>query len=138
MKKFTGPAFETSGLQPLQPLSSTQASNVTANNQTNKENNKQLPVGSTWVNSGSLNIDIDNLSLGGNKNKMGTAPTMNQLASTPTSPINQPRVIPTVTSSAPPQPLGQPQQQSPFGLQWQTNNIVNNSTQQPAFFPAFK
>ena len=49
-------------------------------------------IGSTWTNSGSLNIDIDNLSISGfrgTSRSSTTAPTMNQLAvSSPTSPMH--------------------------------------------------
>lgn len=45
----------------------------------------QTALGPTWANSGSLNINIDDLSLGG-KPARGPLPSMNQLASTPTSP----------------------------------------------------
>lgn len=121
------------GLQPLQPLSSTQQSTLIGGNQFNNQNNKQLPVGATWSNSGSLNIDIDNLSLLGNKNKPGNAPTMNQLASNPTSPVNQPRLVTGNT--------GFPAAQQPFGFaqapQWPVQPTVNTA-QQPGFFPAFK
>jgi hypothetical protein len=48
-------------------------------------------LGSTWVDSGKLNIDIDNLSLGGvRKQGGGKTPSMNQLAvssPSPTSPL---------------------------------------------------
>lgn len=54
-------------------------------------NTKPQAVGATWSNSGSLNIDLDNLLL--NKQNKGVAPSMNQLASSPTSPVNQSRVI---------------------------------------------
>lgn len=52
----------------------------------------QQNIGATWSNSGNLNIDLDNL-LTGKQNKQSTAPSMNQLASNPTSPVNQPRLI---------------------------------------------
>ncbi|XP_054264901.1 clathrin interactor 1 isoform X2 [Macrosteles quadrilineatus] len=51
--------------------------------------NNTVPVGSTWSNI-NLNIDIDNLSLGSRKSAGGTAPSMNQLAGTPTSPLRTP------------------------------------------------
>jgi len=49
-------------------------------------------IGSTWTNSGSLNIDIDNLSISGfqgTTRSNTSAPSMNQLAvSSPTSPTH--------------------------------------------------
>lgn len=49
-------------------------------------------IGSTWTNSGSLNIDIDNLSISGfrgTSRSSTSAPSMNQLAvSSPTSPMH--------------------------------------------------
>lgn len=129
-----GPVLQPAGLQPLQPLSSTQFAESMMN-QTNKQHNKQLPLGATWSNSGSLNIDIDNLSLGGNKNKSGVAPTMNQLASTPTSPIHQSRPAANHAPFSPP-----PQQQTVVGFApFQATNANNLTTaQSPAFFAAFK
>lgn len=47
-------------------------------------------VGSTWKNSGNINIDLDNLM--SSKPKV-ISPSMNQLASNPTSPVNQPRIV---------------------------------------------
>lgn len=70
--------------QTLQPMSST------ANNNSDKSQKSQ-PIGRTWTNSGNLNIDLDNLLV--NKPKQGPSPSMNQLASNPTSPVNQPRII---------------------------------------------
>lgn len=79
------------------------------------------PLGQTWSNTGSLNIDIDNLSLIGQKTK-GVSPSMNQLASTPTSPVNQPR--------APVQsPTGM------YGMPWQASP---GQAPNQNFFPAFK
>lgn len=54
------------------------------------KNNKATLVGATWSNSGSLNIDLDNLLV--TKQNKGSAPSMNQLASNPTSPVNQSRL----------------------------------------------
>lgn len=48
-------------------------------------------IGKTWSNlSANLNIDIDNLSLGPNSrnSKQSGAPSMNQLASNPASPLH--------------------------------------------------
>lgn len=75
--------------QLLQPMSSNhiQTSDKHVNQQVKSQN-----LGATWSNSGSLNIDLDNL-LSSNKNDKGIAPSMNQLASNPTSPINQPRLV---------------------------------------------
>lgn len=85
------PSFMDSGsllmpmsVQSLQPMSSK------SNNNSDKMSNKSIPVGPTWTNSGNLNIDIDNLMLAKPKQQ---SPSMNQLASTPTSPINQPKLI---------------------------------------------
>ncbi|GLV44440.1 liquid facets-Related [Carabus blaptoides fortunei] len=132
----TGPVMQaTASMQPLQPLSSTQQSTLLGGNQFNNQNNKHIPIGATWSNSGSLNIDIDNLSVLGSKNKPGNAPTMNQLASNPTSPVNQPRL----TGNT-----GYPTGQQQFGFaqppQWPGNTVqpMVNTAQQPAFFPAFK
>lgn len=54
------------------------------------KNNKPIMVGATWTNSGSLNIDLDNLLV--SKQNKGAAPSMNQLASNPTSPVNHSRL----------------------------------------------
>jgi hypothetical protein len=78
----------TSAQQPLQPLSSTSSNNNTE--KTPMTNKNQQMLGSTWSNSGNLNIDLDNLLVA--KPKQGVSPSMNQLASNPTSPINQPRL----------------------------------------------
>lgn len=59
-------------------------------------NSKPIMLGSTWKNSGSINIDLDNLLT--NKPKTGPSPSMNQMASNPTSPINQPRPMPQMPS----------------------------------------
>lgn len=86
----TGQVLQPSTAQVLQPMSSIQQIQ-SADNQPNHNSNKQQPLGATWSNSGNLNIDLDNL-LGNKQNKQGSVPTMNQLASNPTSPTNQPRV----------------------------------------------
>uniref|UniRef100_A0A1B6GZE0 ENTH domain-containing protein n=1 Tax=Cuerna arida TaxID=1464854 RepID=A0A1B6GZE0_9HEMI len=49
-----------------------------------------VPIGSTWSNINNLNINIDNLSLGGRSKATGHAPSMNQMAGTPTSPLRTP------------------------------------------------
>lgn len=87
----TGPVLQSSTAQVLQPMSSTSQTQQT-DNQPNYNSNKPSAVGATWSNSGNLNIDLDNL-LGNKLNKQNNAPSMNQLASNPTSPINQPRVM---------------------------------------------
>lgn len=73
--------------QPLQPQSSIQSNN----NINDKTAPKNVNVGSTWKNSGNINIDLDNLLV--NKPKMGPSPSMNQMVSNPTSPVNQPRPV---------------------------------------------
>lgn len=78
----------TSAQQPLQPLSSTSSNNNTEKTPTANKN--QQILGSTWSNSGNLNINLDNLLE--TKPKPGVSPSMNQLASNPTSPINQPKL----------------------------------------------
>jgi len=55
--------------------------------------NNSVPVGSTWSNINNLNINIDNLSLGSRKSAGGNAPSMNQLAGTPTSPLRTPTPV---------------------------------------------
>lgn len=107
--------------QVLQPMSST-TQVQTANNQQLFNTNKQQSLGATWNNSGNLNIDLDNL-LGNKQAKHSNAPSMNQLASNPTSPINQPKL------------LGQ----APYGF----NQSFGLSTNSPGFnqannFAAFK
>lgn len=97
-------------------------------------------IGSTWTNSGSLNIDIDNLSISGFRgtSRSGvSAPSMNQLAvSSPTSPVypqqtsNRLPVMSPVMGGmgvAPARPL-------------QHNMSISQQQlpQNQAFFPAFK
>lgn len=105
---------------PLQPLSSM------LNNNTDKTpiNNKPVAVGSTWKNSGNINIDLDNLLT--SKPKTGPSPSMNQMASNPTSPINQPRPMPQFSSPG-------------FGTQLNFNatNIQQNNMNNQ-FFASFK
>lgn len=71
---------------PLTPLSSQNPMQMSANvNQATSP----LQLGSTWTNAG-LNIDVDNLSVSGSRNKSGTGPSMNQLATnSPTSPLGR-------------------------------------------------
>ncbi|KAK3918765.1 Merozoite surface protein 1 [Frankliniella fusca] len=60
-----------------------------------------LQLGSTWSNAG-LNIDVDNLTLSGNRNKSGTGPSMNQLATnSPTSPLARQGLTSTFTNMMP-------------------------------------
>lgn len=87
MISFSAPA-PTADL--LQPMSST--SNQTVTDKAAQDSKSQMNVGATWTNSGSLNIDLDNLLIS-KTNKQSTAPSMNQLASNPQSPINQPKVV---------------------------------------------
>ncbi|EEB10273.1 hypothetical protein Phum_PHUM027980 [Pediculus humanus corporis] len=68
---------QSSGLVPLQPFS---AQPLTSNI-SNKTSNSLSTVGPTWSNSGGLNIDIDNLTISGNKlNNNKREPSMNQMA----------------------------------------------------------
>ena len=116
--------------QPLQPMSSN--TNNTASPTTTPAN-KNLPLGATWTNSGNLNIDLDNLL--GSKPKTAPTPSMNQLASNPTSPINHPRPVNQINNSAFNTNFGfnnvssgYPQQQSNnqflAGLKWSTMTLM--------------
>lgn len=109
--------------QILQPLSSAQQTQV-PDNQTSFNSNKQ-PVGATWSNSGNLNIDLDNL-LGNKQDKNSGAPSMNQLASNPTSPTHRPRTMPQNSIMSP-----------GFGQQLNFNNQPLSTANQQ-FFAAFK
>lgn len=115
----TGQVLQSSTAQVLQPMSS-MPQNQETDNMSNYNSNK-IEVGATWSNSGNLNIDLDNL-LGNKKNKHGNAPSMNQMASNPTSPINQPRAMNS-------QPYGRPINHNPSSGFNQPNN---------QFFTAFK
>ncbi|RZC42951.1 epsin-like protein [Asbolus verrucosus] len=80
-----------SGFSALSIQSQSGFGNIPNNNQGLVGNTPSLlDGGSTWSNSGNLNIDLDNLLV--NKPKQGVSPSMNQLASNPTSPINQPKL----------------------------------------------
>lgn len=69
----------------LQPSSTLIAMN-NGNNILNMESaKKSIPVGSTWSNAGSINIDLDNLLT--KKSGKGQAPSMNQLKSANSSPV---------------------------------------------------
>uniref|UniRef100_A0A1Y1JXR5 ENTH domain-containing protein n=1 Tax=Photinus pyralis TaxID=7054 RepID=A0A1Y1JXR5_PHOPY len=115
----TGQVLQSSTAQVLQPMSS-MPQNQETDNMSNYNSNK-VAVGATWSNSGNLNIDLDNL-LGNKKCKQGNAPSMNQMASNPTSPVNQPRAMNS-------QPYGRPINYNPSPGFNQPNN---------QFFTAFK
>ena len=84
----TGSLLNATPLTPQNSLNSSQISSIT--NQTSS----QLQLGSTWTNAG-LNIDVDNLTISGNRNKSGTGPSMNQLATnSPTSPLGRQGIAP--------------------------------------------
>lgn len=87
---LAGPMLSPQSAQVLQPMSSNNANNSNVDASNTKPTKTQLAdVGATWSNSG-INIDLDNLLTNSNKN--AAAPSMNQLASNPTSPVNQPRI----------------------------------------------
>lgn len=86
---LSGPVLSPTTAQPLQPMSS--KPNTPSDNKQDFKNNKPQMVGATWTNSGSLNIDLDNLLVA--KQNKGAAPSMNQLASNPTSPVNQSKLL---------------------------------------------
>ncbi|XP_069678983.1 clathrin interactor 1 isoform X3 [Periplaneta americana] len=128
------------GTPPLQPVpGQPQQPIIMSSSQQQKQQ-----IGSTWTNSGSLNIDIDNLSKSGfrgsSKNN-ASAPSMNQLAvSSPTSPLHPPQtnnrlqgMSPGIGVSSPVMPPAWPVQHSMVGIQQQ-----QQSTQNQLFFPAFK
>lgn len=79
-------------LQPVPLMASNcSSSTLSSNHSMSQVQHQQQQVGKTWSNiSGNLNIDIDNLSLGSNARtvKQGAAPSMNQLASNPASPLH--------------------------------------------------
>lgn len=114
----SGSVLTPTSIQPLQPMSS-----VTNNNVDKQTTNKNLAVGSTWKNSGNINIDLDNLL--SSKPKTGPSPSMNQLASNPTSPINQPK------------PVSGNLMSPGFGTQLNFNNM-QNVPQNNQFFASFK
>jgi len=90
---FTSPGGLTNSLPgatgtvPLQPALQAHQPTIMSSNQQQKPQ-----IGSTWTNSGSLDIDIDNLSISGFRGTTRSntsAPSMNQLAvSSPTSPTH--------------------------------------------------
>lgn len=121
LKKFILGTVLTPSAVPLQPLSSTTNNNI----EKQQINSKPILVGSTWKNSGNINIDLDNLLT--NKPKTGPSPSMNQLASNPTSPINQPRHMPQMSTPG-------------FGTQLNFNSTPNfqQSNINNQFFASFK
>lgn len=71
---------------PLTPLSTQNSLQMSSNV---NQPASSLQLGSTWSNAG-LNIDIDNLTVSGNRNKSGGGPSMNQLATnSPSSPLGR-------------------------------------------------
>ncbi|KAF7267988.1 hypothetical protein GWI33_018832 [Rhynchophorus ferrugineus] len=110
-------------VQLLQPMSSD--SNSIASTTAAQLINKSQPLGSTWANSGNVNIDLDNLML--TKPKATPSPSMNQLASNPTSPVNHPKAVGVATPN--------------FGSNLAFNNLQGRVQQQqtpPQFFASFK
>ncbi|XP_030750296.1 clathrin interactor 1 isoform X2 [Sitophilus oryzae] len=73
---------------PLQPMSS--STNNTAAVTSPQSTKTNQAMGSTWVNSGNVNIDLDNLMI--SKPKLPLSPSMNEMASNPTSPINRAKI----------------------------------------------
>lgn len=86
-----GPALQPATGDILQPMSSNSQQPTPDDNHKSSQNSNKVPVGATWTNSGNLNIDLDNLL--DNKGGKVHTPSMNQLASTPTSPTNQQRAF---------------------------------------------
>ena len=84
---WTGSILSPTSAQVLEPLSLTSQSMAVTTAES-----KQANLGATWSNSGNLNIDVDNL-FTSKQHKQGGAPSMNQLASNPTSPTNQPKMM---------------------------------------------
>lgn len=83
---------------PLTPLSTQNTMSMSANM---NQAASPLQLGSTWTNAG-LNIDVDNLTLSGNRNKSGTGPSMNQLATnSPTSPLGRQGLGPSFANMIP-------------------------------------
>lgn len=100
---------------------------------------KNVPVGSTWKNSGNLNIDLDNLLV--SKPKQGPSPSMNQMVSNPTSPINQPRILsPPQSNMTTPTSGGAGFNTTPLNFNNTTQSIIfpQNNQQSNQFFAAFK
>ncbi|XP_048486590.1 clathrin interactor 1 isoform X2 [Plutella xylostella] len=116
------------GLQPT-PVNLLQSTTPTPQNNTTNNNNPKptTKLGATWADTkGAINIDVDNL-LGPRSPKIGPAPSINQLKSTPNSPAHKP-----LTPSANPLP--------PMGYQFppmnnnfnQSGSLMNNN--QPTAF----
>lgn len=115
----------------LQPVTSNNSQNQTSDSKTSN-----IPLGSTWTNAGSINIDLDNLLSGKSKNS-GPAPSMNQLKSQ--SPVKQIQPISNVMMASPPKqypniPVNQQQSQM-FGniLMQPQSNMSNMNNQFNAF-----
>ncbi|ENN79127.1 hypothetical protein D910_06439 [Dendroctonus ponderosae] len=85
MNVILGELLTPSPIAPLQPSSNSNPALCSAATSITRNQ----PLGSTWANSGNVNIDLDNLLL--SKPKTAPSLSMNQLASNPTSPVNQPR-----------------------------------------------
>ncbi|KAG4067276.1 hypothetical protein HA402_000267 [Bradysia odoriphaga] len=104
---------------------------VNANNSQNQSTETKapsIPVGSTWTNSGTINIDLDNLLSGKSKNT-GPAPSMNQLKIQ--SPVKQVQPINSVASPPKqypniPSTVNQQQSQMFGSILMQPQSNVNN------------
>ncbi|GLG98711.1 Clathrin interactor 1, partial [Gryllus bimaculatus] len=144
-------------LVPLTPASAN-ATQLPPSSSSNT-NTAAPPIGSTWTNSGNLNINIDNLSITGNKNaRSGNAPSMNQMAfSSPTSPIHslspQPQIQGFMPAAVPVgnsvgnsvglgmlPPTHRPMQPMLHGMQHPAAPLPGQAplVNQQTFFPAFK
>ncbi|XP_049848665.1 clathrin interactor 1-like isoform X2 [Schistocerca gregaria] len=134
--------------QPLQPTSPSAGKDQVSQSSSNQSTAQQ--IGSTWSNSGKLNIDIDNLTISGFRNSSKPTPTMNQLAcSSPIPPVVRPPQaipslgavspttfrpmvgVPPVTGVQTPLPLAATQTPLPLAA---SQTPLGNQT----FFPAFK
>lgn len=113
--------------QLLQPMSSSQK---VEGDKLADHPEKGVAVGATWSNSGSLKIDLDNLLTSGKFDK-NIAPTMNQMASNPTSPTNQPKSMTQTNMSFAPTYGNHPAQN--YQQNFATFNQPNNQ-----FFASFK
>lgn len=103
--------------------------NSTGSNHNSNLNNKASNVGATWTNSGSLNIDLDNL-MGSKKGKGGPAPTMNQLKTTSNNTSPEHQGMPSVMSPITPTAINFPATAfSPTSL----SNVPMYAGQQPQF-----
>lgn len=87
---------------------------INNNGDTKDAQAKKTQVGSTWTDSGTIKIDLDNLL--GKQNNKGIAPSMNQLKSVNNSPVHLNQQKPAVMSPLSPTggfnmgglPMGQP------------------------------